>query len=247
MTIPPSAAISRFPKVIRMKQESHLRRFLRLGSIGLIIGLAAYWAGSQWGTHRPSAVEALRDSALPSEGGFTGTEAENVRIYKQSAPAVANIVTRAVEYDFFLNPVPVEGAGSGFVIDTDGHMLTNYHVVQGAQNIEVTLGDQSALSGEINRRRSRATISRCCRSTPKAASSRPCRWAIHATLLGWPARAGHRQSFRIAEHADHGGGERAWAEPCRLATIHSSTKPFRPTRRSTAEIPAGRCSIPKAK
>jgi S1-C subfamily serine protease len=56
---------------------------------------------------------------------------------------VANIVTRTVQYDFFFNPVPVEGAGSGFVIDTDGHILTNYHVVEGAQTIEVTLGDQT--------------------------------------------------------------------------------------------------------
>ena len=75
--------------------------------------------------------------------GLDSTESENVRIYKEAAPAVANIVTRTVEYDFFFNPVPVEGAGSGFVIDTDGHILTNYHVVQGAQTIEVTLGDQS--------------------------------------------------------------------------------------------------------
>ena len=132
-----------------MKQETHLRRFIRLASIGLIIGLAAYWAGSQWGTHRPTAVEALRDSTLPSVGGFTGVEAENVRIYRQAAPAVANVVTRTVEYDFFLNPVPVEGAGSGFVIDKEGHILTNYHVVQGAQKIEVTLGDQSRFPARL--------------------------------------------------------------------------------------------------
>ncbi|MBI3669728.1 MAG: trypsin-like peptidase domain-containing protein [Acidobacteria bacterium] len=56
---------------------------------------------------------------------------------------MANIVTRTVEYDFFFNPVPVQGAGSGFVIDPRGHILTNYHVVQEAQTIEVTLGDQS--------------------------------------------------------------------------------------------------------
>ncbi|MGD1211763.1 MAG: trypsin-like peptidase domain-containing protein [Candidatus Acidiferrales bacterium] len=113
----------------------------RLLAAGLIIGLGAYWAGSRYGHQAPVSVEALRAPA--SEGGLDPTEEENVRIYKQAAPAVANIVTRTVQYDFFFNPVPVEGAGSGFVIDTDGHILTNYHVVEGAQTIEVTLGDQT--------------------------------------------------------------------------------------------------------
>jgi putative serine protease PepD len=88
-------------------------------------------------------VDALRSPATGTDAGLDPTEAENVRIYKQAAPAVANIVTRTVEYDFFFNPVPVEGAGSGFLIDANGHILTNYHVVQGAETIEVTLGDQS--------------------------------------------------------------------------------------------------------
>jgi putative serine protease PepD len=56
---------------------------------------------------------------------------------------VANILTKATEYDFFMDPIPVEGAGSGFVIDPRGYILTNYHVVEGAQSIEVVLGDQS--------------------------------------------------------------------------------------------------------
>jgi S1-C subfamily serine protease len=42
-----------------------------------------------------------------------------------------------------MDPVPVEGAGSGFVIDPRGYILTNFHVVGGAQSIEVVLGDQS--------------------------------------------------------------------------------------------------------
>ena len=119
------------------------QRNVRVLAILVLIGLVAYWAGSRWGPRTPAGVEALREPASGSEKGLTPDELINVQIYRQAEPAVANIVTRAVEYDFFLNPVPVEGAGSGFVIDTDGHILTNYHVVQEAQTIEVTLGDQS--------------------------------------------------------------------------------------------------------
>src|ERR1700689_1989098 len=125
-------------------------RAVRLLAIGLIIGLGAYWAGSRYGERNPGAVDALR--APDSTGAATAldpTEAENVRIYRLASPAVANIVTRTVEYDFFYNPVPVEGAGSGFVIDTDGHILTNFHVVQGAQTIEVTLGDQTRYKAKL--------------------------------------------------------------------------------------------------
>ena len=126
-----------------MNQERGEGRAARLLAVGLIIGLGAYLAGSRWGPRTPTSVNALPSPASVSEAGLDAFEAENVRIYRAATPAVANIVTRTVEYDFFYNPVPVQGAGSGFVIDTDGHILTNYHVVQGAQTIEVTLGDQS--------------------------------------------------------------------------------------------------------
>lgn len=132
-----------------MHRSGKKGRNIRLLAIGLIIGLGAYWAGSRWGQQVPSVVNALRSPSTPSEAGLDPTEAENVRIYKQAAPAVANIVTRTVEYDFFFNPVPVEGAGSGFLMDNDGHILTNFHVVQGAQTIEVTLGDQSRYKGKL--------------------------------------------------------------------------------------------------
>lgn len=132
-----------------MHRSEKKGRTIRLLAIGLIIGLGAYWAGSRWGQQVPSVVNALRPPSTPSEAGLDPTEAENVRIYKQAAPAVANIVTRTVEYDFFFNPVPVEGAGSGFLMDNDGHILTNFHVVQGAQTIEVTLGDQSRYKGKL--------------------------------------------------------------------------------------------------
>jgi S1-C subfamily serine protease len=132
-----------------MTTGKNYRSAIRLLAIGLIIGLGAYWAGSRYGKPAPRSVDALHLNATPSDNALDAFEAENVRIYRQASPAVANVVTRTVEYDFFFNPVPVEGAGSGFVIDTDGHILTNYHVIQGAQTIEVTLGDRSRFKAKL--------------------------------------------------------------------------------------------------
>ncbi len=127
-----------------MKYSKNSREIIRWVALGALVALLAYWAGARWGPRPAPSVEALPISASgASTAGLTDEEAVNVRVYRQAAPAVANIVTRMVEYDFFLNPVPVEGAGSGFVIDPRGYILTNFHVVQDAQSIEVTLGDQS--------------------------------------------------------------------------------------------------------
>jgi S1-C subfamily serine protease len=128
---------------------NNARSAIRLLALGLIVGLGAYWGGSRYGKPAPQSVDALRLNAPASGNALDAFEAENVRIYRQASPAVANVVTRTVEYDFFFNPVPVEGAGSGFVIDTDGHILTNYHVIQGAQTIEVTLGDRSRFKAKL--------------------------------------------------------------------------------------------------
>jgi S1-C subfamily serine protease len=125
-------------------------RAIRLVAVGLIIGLAAYWIGTRYGQHISPSVDAV-PSLTPVSGPykFDPTETENIRIYKAAAPAVANIVTRTVQYDFFYDPVPIEGAGSGFVIDALGHILTDYHVVEGAQTIEVTLGDSSRYKAKL--------------------------------------------------------------------------------------------------
>jgi S1-C subfamily serine protease len=127
-----------------------MRKGSRLLILGIVAGAGLFWAGSRWGPRGPLAVQALPQAPAPA--GLNDEEAANVRIYKAAAPAVANIVTRVVAYDWFSNPVPQEGSGSGFVIDEQGHILTNYHVVQGAESVEVTLGENK------DRNRYRATV-----------------------------------------------------------------------------------------
>ena len=67
-------------------------------------------------------------------------ELQNIAVYKKALPSVVNITsTEVVCCDFFLRPVPQQGQGSGFIIDNQGHILTNYHVVDQAQNVDVIL------------------------------------------------------------------------------------------------------------
>ena len=105
-----------------MRRKKKYGRVIRLLAIGLIIGLGAYWAGSRYGTSdNPVSVAALRLAASRSKAaGWTPPKRKTSASIKQAAPAVANVTTRTMEYDFFFNPVPVEGAGSGFLIDTAG-------------------------------------------------------------------------------------------------------------------------------
>src|SRR4030088_3131677 len=124
---------------------------IRLLLACVVIISGAYWAGARWGQRQPIGVGSVQSSAkevsaataAARDAALTDEESINVRVYRQVSPAVANILTKATEYDFFMDPVPVEGAGSGFVIDEKGYILTNFHVVQEAQSIEVVLGDQS--------------------------------------------------------------------------------------------------------
>jgi S1-C subfamily serine protease len=130
---------------MNMVNRSNRARII-LAALVLILG--AFWAGARFGPRDPTKVAAVplganSSAAAQRDGGLTEDESINVRIYRQESPAVANILTKATEYDFLMDPVPVEGAGSGFIIDPRGYILTNYHVVEGAQSIEVVLGDQS--------------------------------------------------------------------------------------------------------
>lgn len=80
---------------------------------------------------------------------FDAEEQNNITVYKKNIDSVVNITSRAVTFDFFYGLVPQEGQGSGFIIDKEGHVLTNYHVIADARQVKVTLH---------NRKEYRATV-----------------------------------------------------------------------------------------
>lgn len=75
---------------------------------------------------------------------MTPEESENIRIYKQANRAVVNISSQTTAEDVYLNLVPKEGFGSGTIISSDGYILTNNHVINGATSVRVTLFDGSS-------------------------------------------------------------------------------------------------------
>jgi S1-C subfamily serine protease len=110
-------------------------------AVGLVVMLVALLGGrlEWWRREEPFSHARHVQAAV----ALTPDEEINIRVYRAASPAVVNITTIAMAYDFFLNPVPKEGTGSGAIINRSGHILTNFHVIDGARRLEVTLADGS--------------------------------------------------------------------------------------------------------
>jgi putative serine protease PepD len=80
---------------------------------------------------------------------FAPDEETYIRVYELISAGVVNITSTVISSDFYENPVPEDGTGSGSVIDKKGHILTNFHVVEGAQSLEVTLLDGSKWNAKV--------------------------------------------------------------------------------------------------
>ena len=94
------------------------------------------------GGHVPEQVAVPAGLALFGPSGLTPEEEVNVRVYERVNKSVANIVTKNVRAEgFFVLESAAEGAGSGSVIDKLGHILTNFHVIEEAREVTVTLYD----------------------------------------------------------------------------------------------------------
>ena len=80
---------------------------------------------------------------------FDTEEQQNIAVYKKALQSVVNITSTAVQFDFFYGPVPQQGQGSGFILDKQGLILTNNHVIDNAQRVEVTLSDKHKYKAQV--------------------------------------------------------------------------------------------------
>jgi S1-C subfamily serine protease len=89
--------------------------------------------------------------AISPRGELWPDEKSTIGLFRQASPAVVNITAIGVQRDLFtlnLYQIP-QGTGSGFVWDTRGNIITNFHVIQNAAVAQVTLGDQSNWKAQV--------------------------------------------------------------------------------------------------
>ncbi len=88
-------------------------------------------------------------TALCVTNGLTSEEEAIISIYRSASPGVVHITSTVLSQDFFFRVVPERGTGSGFLVDDKGYVLTNNHVVENADSLEVTLSDKTKVTAKL--------------------------------------------------------------------------------------------------
>ena len=129
--------------LMALPRRPHGRRRLRAAALLaawlLVTAAASALAQGQAGPGAP----------FVDTSGLDLAEKRVIDVYNRVAPSVVNITTQVLQPSFFYGSVPAQGAGSGFVIDTRGHILTNYHVIENAQRIDVSFGNGTSLAATL--------------------------------------------------------------------------------------------------
>lgn len=97
----------------------------------------------------PTGVPSAAQNPPSAVGNLLNLEQEIIQVYESVGMGVVNITNRSYAYDFFMRPVPQEGSGSGIVYDQEGHIITNFHVIEDADELLVTLPDETTVSAEV--------------------------------------------------------------------------------------------------
>jgi S1-C subfamily serine protease len=122
----------------------------RILLFALVFGLALIWAtsGANWSA-RTLFAPFFRRAAVWSNpprvngAGLSSDELNNIDIYKKARLATVYITSTTVQRDIFFQAYTSQNLGSGVIVNEDGFILTNYHVISGGRQIQVTLDDQT--------------------------------------------------------------------------------------------------------
>ncbi len=134
-----------------------MKNLIKVAFLSSIITAAMVYVILEW---KPLRSDLSRPPEYSSAAAPPGTpaaapapvsedERNNIEIYQKYSQGVVNITSTSVAYDFFLRPVPQSGMGSGAIIDTQGHIVTNYHVIRDAELLEVTLPDKTKHKAKV--------------------------------------------------------------------------------------------------
>ena len=117
---------------------------LRTTALLLAAALAALPASAQ----KPADAQ---PRAVSPRGPLGADEQANIDLFKRVSPSVVNITTLETQRDMFsMNVMQVpRGTGTGFVWDAQGHIVTNFHVIQGGSGARVTLADQTSFNAKL--------------------------------------------------------------------------------------------------
>ena len=141
-----------------MNGRANLARIATLAAVSLLGGLVALGAAALSGDLGGGTTTVVRTSPAPTAAAqVSDDEGLSVReIYSRAAPGVVQITSTDTTVQdtpslspFDLEQTPSQALGSGFVVDKAGHIVTNYHVIEGADQIEVSFSNQDTLRATL--------------------------------------------------------------------------------------------------
>jgi S1-C subfamily serine protease len=136
-----------------------LSRILILAAVlvGGFFTLTSYpeWVPARWRRPLARAVSNTPDTPLwrgpdvSRAAGLSPDELNNIDVYKMARQATVNITSTVYRRDFFWNVYPAKESGSGFIVNDDGTIITNNHVISGSAKLQVTLSDQTRYEATV--------------------------------------------------------------------------------------------------
>jgi S1-C subfamily serine protease len=133
---------------VGMRQSHNQKGAAGTGLLIIILVLVGLWWFKPWDSLVSRKDLREKDAvsrSVTARGSLAEDEQNNIAVFKAVSPSVVHITTLALARDFFsLNIMQIpRGTGSGFIWDDRGHVVTNFHVIQGAQSARITLADQT--------------------------------------------------------------------------------------------------------